>query len=206
MTNGGRPPGSDEPRGGWAAPSPSAGAPHSPPPSAPPPITPPAPPYGSGPFPQYTPTTPVRTNGLAIASLVLGIIWIFWVGSILAVIFGHVALSQIKRSMGTIAGRGLAIAGLVLGYVGLATLALVIVLAAAGVIDSATPEECRNDRAVLRAAERLYFRDHGHYTDEEGLVDARIIQNESDLHSIELIGSSSRGATNYIVVDEAACN
>jgi hypothetical protein len=71
-----------------------------------------------------------RTNGLAIASMVLGIIWIYWIGSILAVIFGHVALSQIKKSEGMQRGRGMAIAGLVLGYVGVATLVLVLVLAA----------------------------------------------------------------------------
>ena len=45
-------------------------------------------------------------------------------GSILAVIFGHIALSQIRHSRQ--GGRGLAIAGLVLGYVGLALFLLVI--------------------------------------------------------------------------------
>ena len=65
------------------------------------------------------------TNGLAIASLVLGIVWLYWIGSTMAVIFGHVALRQIEqRGQG---GRGLAIAGLVLGYIGLAFLALFIV-------------------------------------------------------------------------------
>ena len=77
-------------------------------------------PYG---YPQ-----PRSTNGLAIASLVLGILWIYWIGSILAVIFGHVALSQIKKDPSSV-GRGLAIAGLVLGYIGVATLAVVIVIA-----------------------------------------------------------------------------
>jgi hypothetical protein len=67
---------------------------------------------------------------LAIASMVLGIVWIYWVGSILAVIFGHVALAQINKSQGMQRGKGMAIAGLVLGYIGVATLALVIVLAA----------------------------------------------------------------------------
>lgn len=62
------------------------------------------------------------TNGLAIASMVLGILWLYWVGSILAVIFGHIALSQLKRSQQ--GGRGMAIAGLVLGYIGIATLAV----------------------------------------------------------------------------------
>jgi hypothetical protein len=70
------------------------------------------------------------TNGLAIASMVLGIIWVWWVGSILAVIFGHVALRQIARDGKQ--GRGMAIAGLVLGYVGVATLAIFIALLIAG--------------------------------------------------------------------------
>jgi hypothetical protein len=61
---------------------------------------------------------------------VLGILWLWWVGSILAVVFGHVALSQI-RQRGQ-AGRGMAIAGLVLGYVGLGFLALVILLTVVG--------------------------------------------------------------------------
>ena len=65
-----------------------------------------------------------RTNGLAIASMVLGIVWIYWIGSILAVIFGHISLTQIKNSNGTQSGRGMAIAGLVLGYIGIGFLLL----------------------------------------------------------------------------------
>lgn len=70
-----------------------------------------------------------RTNGLAIASMVLGILWLEWVGSILALIFGHVAISQINRSGGWQGGKGMAIAGVVLGYVGLAALAIVLTVA-----------------------------------------------------------------------------
>src|SRR5262249_29300948 len=72
-----------------------------------------------------------KTNGLAIASMVLGIVWVYWIGSILAVVFGHVALSQIKKSGDAQRGRGMAIAGLVLGYVGVAILLLVVVAAIA---------------------------------------------------------------------------
>lgn len=55
-----------------------------------------------------------RTNGFAIAALVLGIIG----GSILAIVFGHVARSQIRTSGEK--GAGMATAGLVLGYIWLA--------------------------------------------------------------------------------------
>src|SRR3954453_21465697 len=115
-----------------------------PPPSGPPPPPPgwqpgfpEVPPPGGprGPYPaqppmyyQYLPAQ--RTSGLAIASMVLGIVWIYWIGSILAVIFGHIANSQTRKD-GTLRGRGMAIAGVVLGYVGLGVLALIIVFAVA---------------------------------------------------------------------------
>lgn len=56
---------------------------------------------------------------MAVASLVLSLLWLCWIGSIAAVILGHIALSQIKRTGQ--AGRGIAIAGLVLGYLGVLT-------------------------------------------------------------------------------------
>ena len=70
-----------------------------------------------------------RTSGLAIASMVLGILWIYWIGSILAVIFGHIAMAQTKRKGE--GGRGMAIAGLILGYIGIAFLLLIIIAVAA---------------------------------------------------------------------------
>jgi hypothetical protein len=93
-----------------------------PPPPAPPP---PAPvPYAYQPV-QAIPTT----NGLAVASLIAGFFWVAWLGSFLAVIFGHVALGQIKRSGGRETGTGLAIAGLVLGYLGIGSLLLFLLVA-----------------------------------------------------------------------------
>ncbi|SED83312.1 DUF4190 domain-containing protein [Jiangella alba] len=74
--------------------------------------------------PQYGPPQyaymqqPRTTSGLAVASLVLGILWLGWLGSLLAVIFGHVALGKMRRDP-SVGGRGLAIAGLVLGYIGI---------------------------------------------------------------------------------------
>lgn len=72
-----------------------------------------------------------KTNGFAIASLVLGILWIWWVGSALALVFGYVAKSQIDRSGGVEGGRGLAVAGIVLGWIGVA-IAILVFLVLAG--------------------------------------------------------------------------
>lgn len=93
---------------------------------------PPYPPPGYGAYPYPPPgywAPQVGTNGMAIASMVLGILWIYWIGSVLALIFGYAARSQLKRNPQN--GGGFAIAGIVLGWVGIATLILVIVLAVA---------------------------------------------------------------------------
>lgn len=69
-----------------------------------------APPYpGPYPYPPY-PYPPRRTNAMAIASLVCAFVF-----APLAILFGHLSLSQIKRSGEE--GRGMAIAGLVIGYI-----------------------------------------------------------------------------------------
>jgi len=115
---------------GYAGPPSTQPPPHPypypyPPPPAQPPWAGPSPPYPP-PYPGYAMTP--STNGLAIAALVLGIVCVYWVTSILAIIFGHIALSQIRVSGQR--GRGLAIAGLVLGYAWLGLLALLIVVVA----------------------------------------------------------------------------
>lgn len=80
------------------------------------------------------PGAPATTNGFAIASLVLGIVWAMGVGSILALVFGYIAKDQIDKSAGTQTGRGMAIAGIVLGWVGVAFILLMIALMIFGLL------------------------------------------------------------------------
>ena len=73
------------------------------------------------PPPSYSAARQNRTNSLAIASLVCGIagaVITILVPSLLAVVFGHMSLRQMSQTGEQ--GRGLAITGLVLGYVVLA--------------------------------------------------------------------------------------
>jgi len=76
---------------------------------------------------------PARTvSATAIISLVFGVLcWVAipFLGAIAAVVCGHVARKDIRRAPpGSVEGDGMAIAGMVLGYVHLALIALVIVL------------------------------------------------------------------------------
>jgi hypothetical protein len=88
----------------------------------------PAPQYSQHPPQQFPVARPA--SGLAVAALVLGILWLWGVGSLLAVIFGHVALAETRD--GRKGGQGLAVAGLVLGWIGVAVLLIVIITLAAG--------------------------------------------------------------------------
>jgi Domain of unknown function (DUF4190) len=94
------------------------------PPSYPPPPpggygSPPPPPGGYGyppPAPGYPPPQGVGTNGMAIASLVCSLFgWLCLIGPILGIVFGFVALGQIKQTGQ--GGRGMALAGIIIGVV-----------------------------------------------------------------------------------------
>ena len=63
----------------------------------------------------------VETNSLAVVALVLGFTF-----PVLAIPFGHVARAQIRRTGGR--GDGMALAGLILGYLGLASLVIAVVV------------------------------------------------------------------------------
>ena len=98
------------------------------------PPPPPLPGYGQpgAGYPAYVPVYVAPSppnNGLAIASMVvgiLGIVLLFIIGPILALVFGYIAKGQIDRSEGQQGGRGFAIAGIVLGWAGLAWSILII--------------------------------------------------------------------------------
>lgn len=108
-------PGYTAPQPGYAPPQQPYGAPQQP--------------YGAGyPMqPAYAPVgyAPPRPNsGQAITSLICGLagLLLFWLvvpvaASIVAVITGHMALKQIKRNP-VLGGRGMAITGLITGYIG----------------------------------------------------------------------------------------
>jgi Domain of unknown function (DUF4190) len=82
-----------------------------------------------------------RTSTAAIISLIAGILGFVQIlpviGPIAAVISGHMAKSEIKKSGGMVTGNGMATTGLILGYVTIALgicLTCIVILAFAGLI------------------------------------------------------------------------
>jgi hypothetical protein len=80
--------------------------------------------------PYQDPQSFARDAGTAVASMVLGIlsyVCIPGLGALAAVICGHIAMNQIDNSNGTLKGKGMATAGLVLGYIQIGLFILAIV-------------------------------------------------------------------------------
>ncbi|HEY1424734.1 MAG TPA: DUF4190 domain-containing protein [Candidatus Acidoferrum sp.] len=81
----------------------------------------------AGPYQPQWDATPQSSNK-ALASLICGILFLCAPASIAAVVLGHLALVDIKRSAGRMSGQGLAIAGLVMGYLGIGLIAIYMVV------------------------------------------------------------------------------
>ncbi|SRR5579875_527811 len=129
-----------------------------PPPGYTPPNAAPPPNYGTPPPPGYQPPPgygyPLQpgmpgpmyleppNSAMAIVSLVAGIagfVGFLFIGPLVAVIFGHLAMNEINNSQGRVGGKGMATAGLILGYVGLGltVLGLIFFFVFIGVIGTA---------------------------------------------------------------------
>jgi len=94
-----------------------------------------APAYGQPAYgqtaPGYAQPAGAKTNVLAIVSLIAsiaGFVIAWGIGSIVGIICGHISLNQIKKTGEQ--GRGLAVAGLIVGYIGLALAILSVIILA----------------------------------------------------------------------------
>jgi hypothetical protein len=111
--------------------------------SAPPPRV--TPPQGALPPPAQLPT-----EGKATASLVLGVLSLLCLsilGGVPAVILGHVAQSNIRKSAGQLGGQGMALAGLIMGY--LSIVLFVLMMAATATYFIQARISANEDTAIL---------------------------------------------------------
>ncbi len=148
-----------------------------------------------------------ETSGKAIASLVFGLFLFFFPFSIVAIIFGHLSLSEIKKSAGRLTGQGLAIAGLVLGYVGVATIPIVLIIAAIAIPNLLRARMAANESSAVAGvrtvitSEMSYAGSHPEegYTcslstlAQAGLISETFAQGQKNGYVYELSGCPSDG-------------
>jgi len=126
------------------------------------------------------------SSELALASLICGIISLPTLGltSIPAVITGHMALSRIRKSLGALEGKGLAIGGLVTGYLGFGILLLVVIAMLAvptfgGMQQKANQAKAMNNARQLVLGMKQYAIDHDGSLPPslEALYDEKILED-----------------------------
>ncbi|WP_395717469.1 DUF4190 domain-containing protein [Prosthecobacter sp.] len=80
------------------------------------------------------PVPDAKTSGMAVASMICGILGLLlWLPCIPAIILGHLGLSAIKKSAGALKGSGMAVTGLVTGYIMIAAIPIIAILASLAV-------------------------------------------------------------------------
>jgi len=112
------------------------------------------------------PMLPPKTSGKAIASLVCGLLFFVPFLFIVAIVYGHLGLSEIRKSAGRLTGEGIAIAGLVLGYMGIVSIPMVLIIAAIAIPNLSRARMAANESSavayirVINAAEISYNAQH----------------------------------------------
>jgi type IV pilus assembly protein PilA len=155
-----------------------------------------------------TPAGPPETSGKAIVSLISGLFIFFFPFSVVAIIFGHLSLSEIGKSAGRLTGRGMAIAGLVLGYAGVSFIPILII-AAIAIPNLLRARMAANESSAvasvrtLNTAESAYALSHTEagYTcslsdlSGAGLIDTRLASGLRSGYMFELAGCGSETGT-----------
>jgi len=114
---------------------------------------------------------PSKTSGLAIGSLVCGLVAFLFPAAVAAVALGHISRAQIRRSGGRLKGSGMAMGGLIMGYMGASILPFLII--AAIVIPNflrariaANEASVVGSMRVLNTATHSYLGDYGQFPAE----------------------------------------
>lgn len=95
------------------------------------------------------------TSGLAIVSLLCGIVFFFFPSAVAAIIFGHISRSDIRRSGGRKTGAGMALAGLILGYVGVAIIPIILIVAAIAIPNLLRAKVAANEAVAIASLRTL---------------------------------------------------
>jgi type IV pilus assembly protein PilA len=157
----------------------------------------------AGQAPVTAPIVAPTMSSKAIASLVLGLFSFIILAAIPAIVFGHIALSEIKKSAGRLQGRGMAIAGLVLGYLGIAVLPFTLIIVAIAIPNLLRARIAANEASAVNAvrtlnvAETIYAQAHRDYTcslsDLRNVIGESLASGQKHGYVFELSGCAPAG-------------
>jgi len=111
-----------------------------------------------------TPGAPAETSGKAIVSLICGLLFFVPFAFIAAIAFGHLALSEIRKSAGRLTGEGIAIAGLILGYIWIAGIPIVLIIAAIAIPNLLRAKMAANEASAVASVRNVVTAEEAYST------------------------------------------
>jgi hypothetical protein len=143
-----------------------------------------------------------ETSGKAIISLVCGLLFFVPLAFIAAIVFGHLSLSEIRRSAGRLKGQGMAIAGLVLGYGWFLFIPIILIIAAIAIPNLLRARMAANESSAvgsvraINTAEITYVSRHpdiGYACSLSDLsqIDSELASGRKNGYAFELTGCSA---------------
>ena len=116
-------------------------------------------------LPPTAPAVPAKTSGLAVTSLVLGVLGVFTCGitALFGLIFGIIALVKVSNSRGALRGGGVALAGVIVSGIFLFMIpiyAAMLLPALSAAKQKAQEINCINNEKQLALAVRIYSSDN----------------------------------------------
>jgi len=99
---------------------------------------------------------PEETSGKAVASLVCGFLFFFFPAALAAIILGHISLADIRKSAGRLKGHGIAVGGLVLGYLGIVIIPLILIVAAIAIPNLLRSRMAANEASAVGSLRTIY--------------------------------------------------
>src|SRR6202521_971791 len=101
------------------------------------------------------PLANAETSGKAVFSLICGLLFFIPLLFVAAIVFGHLALSDIRKSAGRLKGTGIAVAGLVLGYMWIAGIPIILILAAIAIPNLLRARTVANEASAVASVRTL---------------------------------------------------
>jgi hypothetical protein len=145
-----------------------------------------------------------RTSGKAIVSLVCGLLFFVPLAFIAAIVFGHLGLSEIRRSAGRLKGEGMAIAGLVLGYLWIVGIPLILIVAAIAIPNLLRARVAANESSAVASIRSIGIAEIGY---AQAHSNVGFTCSMSDLAGDRLISSSfAEGAKNGYAFELLDCS
>jgi type II secretory pathway pseudopilin PulG len=109
-----------------------------------------------------------ETSGKAIGSLICGLLFFIPFLFVAAIVFGHLALSEIRKSGGRLKGEGLAIAGLVFGYIWIVAVPIVLIIAAIAIPNLLRARTAANEASAVASVRMLVIAETSYATAHPG--------------------------------------